>query len=85
VYSIHNVNSNDIKGDLRSFFVACIYGYTVLLCLFDAILRKSLCENECFVLRYLFPYQTEMLALASHLVFHIFFVTCVLIIWYQLS
>jgi len=75
-------------GGLRRFFVIYlrIYSFT----LFNAIMRKSLCENECFVLRYLLSYQTEMLALASHLVFQIFF--CYLsvnymvpITWYQLS
>ena len=89
MYSILNVNSNDILGGLLTFFVIFIYGYTVLLCLFDAIMRKSLCDNECFVLRYLFSYQTEMLALASHLVFQIFFYLfvnyMVLNIWYQLG
>ena len=80
MYSILNVYSNDILGDLRTFFIIFIYGYAILLCLFDAIMRKFLCDIECFVLRYLFSYQTKMWAVASHLVFHIFFVTFVLII-----
>ena len=87
MYNIRNVNSNEILADLLTFFVIFIYyRYTVLLCLCNAIVLKSLCDNECFVLRYLFSYQTEMLALASHLVFRIFFCyLCVnymvLIIW----
>ena len=84
MYSILNVKSNDIQGGFRTFFIIFIYGYTVLLCLFDAIMRKSLCDIECFVLRYLFSYQIEMWALASYLVFQIFFFISVLIIWYQL-
>jgi len=33
------------------FFVIFIYGYTIVLCLFDAIMHKELYEYEWFVLR----------------------------------
>jgi hypothetical protein len=55
-------------GGLRTFFVTFMYVYTVVLCLFDAIMRKALYEHEWFVLRSLFSYQIEVLALVSNLV-----------------
>jgi hypothetical protein len=67
LYSTPNGNTKDMVGGLRSFFVICMYGYTVALCLFAAIMCKALCEKEWFVL-YLFSYQIDLLALVSHLI-----------------
>jgi len=49
IYSVPNVNTNDMQGGLRTFFVTSMYIYTVVLCLFDAIMLKALYEKEWFV------------------------------------
>jgi hypothetical protein len=66
--SIANVTANDELGGLRTFYVTFMYGYTIVLCLFDVIMRKALNEKEWFLLRFLFSYQIDLLALVSHLI-----------------
>jgi hypothetical protein len=68
IYSVANVTTNDELGGLHTFFVTFMYGYTVLLCLFDVIMRKALYEKEWVLLRFLFSYQIDLLALFSHLI-----------------
>jgi hypothetical protein len=44
VQSVCKVKTNEMLGGLRTFFITFLHGYTVVLCLFDAIMRKAFFE-----------------------------------------